>query len=139
MADRIGVIEEGRLLQLASPREVYGRPENVAVARRLGSPPINLLPMGVLPAAAPSAAATMGVRPEDVSLGEAGIEARIEQVEPLGCRDRRAAAAAGCPDACADAGPGPGRGRDRHARRRAARGHAVLRRRRPAARGVRSR
>ena len=26
MADRIGVIEEGRLLQLASPREVYGRP-----------------------------------------------------------------------------------------------------------------
>ena len=51
MADRIGVIEEGRLLQLASPREVYGRPENVAVARRLGSPPINLLPMGVLPGA----------------------------------------------------------------------------------------
>ena len=84
MADRIGVIEEGRLLQLASPREVYGRPENVAVARRLGSPPINLLPMGVLPAQAPSAAATLGVRPEDVSLGENGIEARIEQVEPLG-------------------------------------------------------
>ena len=84
MADRIGVIEDGRLLQLASPREVYGRPESVAVARRLGSPPINLLPIGVLPAAAPSAAATMGVRPEDVSLGEAGIEARIEQVEPLG-------------------------------------------------------
>ena len=26
MADRIGVIEDGRLLQLASPREVYGRP-----------------------------------------------------------------------------------------------------------------
>lgn len=84
MADRIGVIEDGRLLQLAAPREVYGRPENVAVARRLGSPPINLLPMGVLPAAAPRAAATLGVRPEDVSLGDTGIEARIEQVEPLG-------------------------------------------------------
>ena len=84
MADRIGVIEEGHLLQLASPREVYGRPESVAVARRLGSPPINLLPMGVLPAAAPCAAATMGVRPEDVSLGDIGVEAQIEQVEPLG-------------------------------------------------------
>ena len=84
MADRIGVIEEGRLLQLASPREVYGRPESVAVARRLGSPPINLLPLGVLPAAAPGAAATLGVRPEDVALGGSGIEARIEQVEPLG-------------------------------------------------------
>jgi multiple sugar transport system ATP-binding protein len=84
MADRIGVLEEGRLLQLAAPREVYGRPENVAVARRLGSPPINLLPLGILPAAAPRAAATLGVRPEDVGLGETGIEARIEQVEPLG-------------------------------------------------------
>ena len=51
MADRIGVIEEGRLLQLASPREIYTRPADVAVARRLGSPPINLLPMGALPRA----------------------------------------------------------------------------------------
>jgi multiple sugar transport system ATP-binding protein len=84
MADRIGVIEDGRLLQLASPREVYGRPANTAVARRLGSPPINLLPLGVLPASAPGAAATVGVRPEDVDLGVHGIEARIEQVEPLG-------------------------------------------------------
>jgi multiple sugar transport system ATP-binding protein len=84
MADRIGIIEDGLLLQLASPREVYGRPENVAVAHRLGSPPINLLPMGVLPAAAPSAAATVGVRPEEVNLGVTGIKAQIEQVEPLG-------------------------------------------------------
>jgi multiple sugar transport system ATP-binding protein len=84
MADRIGVIEDGRLLQLASPREVYGRPANTAVARRLGSPPINLLPLGVLPASAPGAAATVGVRPEDVDLGVHGIEARIEQVEPVG-------------------------------------------------------
>ena len=139
MADRIGVIEDGRLLQLASPREVYGRPENVAVARRLGSPPINLLPMGVLPAMAPSAAATMGVRPEDVSLGDDRHRGADRAGRAFGCGDRRAAAGAGCADACADAGPGPGRGRDRHARRRATRGHAVLRRRRPAARGVRSR
>jgi multiple sugar transport system ATP-binding protein len=85
MADRIGVIEQGRLLQLASPREVYTRPADVAVARRLGSPPINLLPMGTLPAAhAPGGAATLGIRPEDVSLDEGGLEGRIEQVEPLG-------------------------------------------------------
>ena len=67
-----------------------------AVARRLGSPPINLAAVGVLPAAAPAPAATeVGVRPEDVQPGRRrGIEARIEQVEPLGCGDRRAAA--GC-------------------------------------------
>ena len=83
MADRIGVLEDGRLLQLAAPREVYERPASVAVARRLGSPPINLLPPAVLPGA-PAAAATVGVRPEDVTLGGEGIAARIEQVEPLG-------------------------------------------------------
>jgi multiple sugar transport system ATP-binding protein len=85
MADRIGVIEQGRLLQLASPRDVYERPASVAVAKRLGSPPINLLPPTAIPGAAVhSSAATLGVRPEDVVLGDAGIEARIEQVEPLG-------------------------------------------------------
>jgi multiple sugar transport system ATP-binding protein len=85
MADRIGVIEAGRLLQLASPREVYTRPADAAVARRLGSPPINLLPVGTLPVAnAPNSTATLGVRPEDVSLGGEGVEGRIEQVEPLG-------------------------------------------------------
>jgi multiple sugar transport system ATP-binding protein len=83
MADRIGVLEAGRLLQLAAPREVYERPASVAVARRLGSPPINLVPPGVLPGV-PSAAATVGVRPEDVTLGGEGIAAQIEQVEPLG-------------------------------------------------------
>ncbi len=85
MADRIGVIEHGRLLQLASPREIYTRPASTTVARRLGSPPINLLPMGALPAPrAPQSAATLGVRPEDVLLGSEGMEGRIEQVEPLG-------------------------------------------------------
>ena len=37
MADRIGVIEQGKLLQLASPREVYTRP-----GRRGGRPPAGL-------------------------------------------------------------------------------------------------
>jgi multiple sugar transport system ATP-binding protein len=83
MADRIGVIEDGRLLQFAAPREVYERPASIAVARRLGSPPINLMPPGLL-AGAPAGTATVGVRPEDVTLGATGIEARIEQVEPLG-------------------------------------------------------
>jgi multiple sugar transport system ATP-binding protein len=85
MADRIGVLEAGRLLQLASPREVYARPASIAVARRLGSPPINLLPPDVLALpAAPAGTKLVGVRPEDVTLGGEGIHAAIEQVEPLG-------------------------------------------------------
>jgi len=85
MADRIGVLDQGRLIQLAPPREVYQAPASVEVARRLGSPPINLIPAGALPAAnAPRGTVTLGVRPEDVRLDGRGREARIEQVEPLG-------------------------------------------------------
>jgi len=68
LADRIGVLEEGRLLQLAPPREIYARPASIQVARRLGSPAINLLPAPRLPALAASGARTLGVRPEDLAL-----------------------------------------------------------------------
>jgi multiple sugar transport system ATP-binding protein len=85
MADRIGVLEEGRLLQLASPREIYERPADVRVARRLGSPAINLLRADRLPELAPPpGAARIGVRPEDVRVGEGPFEAQVRQVEPIG-------------------------------------------------------
>lgn len=99
MADRIGVLEAGRLLQLGTPREIYTRPASLAVARRLGSPPINLLPPGFLPVAAPAGTSRLGIRPEDVHLdgghldggrldasrGDVGgTPATIEQVEALG-------------------------------------------------------
>src|SRR6202163_677246 len=44
LATRIGVIEHGRLVQLASPREIYENPTNLYVAARLGQPGINLVP-----------------------------------------------------------------------------------------------
>ena len=84
MADRIGVLEAGRLLQLGTPREIYTRPKSLAVARRLGSPPINLVPPGFLPIPAPAGADRLGIRPEDVHLDGTGTPARIEQVEALG-------------------------------------------------------
>ncbi len=85
MADRIGVLEEGRLLQVGTPRDVYTRPASVSVARRLGSPAINLLRMDAVPGiAAPSRARNIGIRPEDVQLNGRGIEAVVEQVEHLG-------------------------------------------------------
>lgn len=83
LADRIGVLREGRLLQLGTPREVYGRPDSLYVAQRLGSPRINLLPPGVLGLQVPPQAATLGLRPEDLELG-AGCPARVAAVEHLG-------------------------------------------------------
>ena len=49
MADRIGVLREGRLVQVGAPREIYEVPRNVYVASRLGSPAMNLLPGDLLP------------------------------------------------------------------------------------------
>src|ERR1700745_3846082 len=42
MADRIGVMSAGVLIQLGSPRDIYERPKSVYVASRLGTPAINL-------------------------------------------------------------------------------------------------
>src|SRR5258707_1523424 len=44
MASRIGVIEQGVLIQLGSPRDIYANPQSVYVATRLGQPAINLIP-----------------------------------------------------------------------------------------------
>lgn len=69
MADRIGVIREGRLVQVGPPREIYERPRNLYVASRLGSPSINLLPKDVLPVRGlPAGTETIGARTEQVEI-----------------------------------------------------------------------
>ena len=49
LATRIGVLDQGRLVQIGTPREIYERPANTYVATRLGSPGINLLPRALFP------------------------------------------------------------------------------------------
>jgi multiple sugar transport system ATP-binding protein len=85
LADRIGVLDQGQLVQIGAPREIYVAPANLEVARRLGSPPINLLPVDAFgPVAAPAAATTIGIRPEEVRIGRGGRAATVSQVEHLG-------------------------------------------------------
>src|SRR5215218_6452371 len=43
LSDRIGIMNEGELLQVGDPHEVYSRPADVFVARFIGSPSINIL------------------------------------------------------------------------------------------------
>jgi multiple sugar transport system ATP-binding protein len=50
MGDRICVMNEGRLIQVGAPMDVYRQPSNTFVARFLGSPPMNLMPGRVLSA-----------------------------------------------------------------------------------------
>ncbi|WP_350279398.1 ABC transporter ATP-binding protein [Kribbella sp. HUAS MG21] len=86
LADRIAVMDSGKLRQLGSPREVFARPANTFVANFIGSTPMNLLPGkitaaadgvvsvagGSLPAATSSAGGeaevTVGIRPEYLTL-----------------------------------------------------------------------
>ncbi len=44
LGDRIAVLKQGRLQQVATPRELYERPANAFVAGFIGSPPMNLFP-----------------------------------------------------------------------------------------------
>ena len=90
LADRIGVLAEGRLIQIDSPQAIYNRPASLYVACRLGSPQINQLPMGALGLSqGPAGAHTLGLRPEDIVLDPAdqaggGAEARILSIESQG-------------------------------------------------------
>ena len=88
MADRIGVLREGRLVQIGAPRDVYEAPHNVYVASRLGSPAMNLLPGDLLPVEGkPAGTATVGARTEHLHIAHAGGgrgAGTVRRIEHLG-------------------------------------------------------
>jgi multiple sugar transport system ATP-binding protein len=105
LADRIAVLSAGRVMQYASPSEIYNQPAAVFVAGFTGSPPMNLVPckfaggaadLGAgVPVALPAqlasksvANAMFGIRPENISLsplaGAVTVPASVVITEPLG-------------------------------------------------------
>lgn len=100
MGDKIGVLNNGRLVQVGTPHEIYNNPVNTFVARAVGSPPMNLLHGTLadgsaimaggqrLPYTGGMAASqplTFGIRPEDVFLESgAPVSARVHDVENHG-------------------------------------------------------
>ena len=86
MATHIGVLEEGRLVQFGSPREIYENPSSIYVATRLGQPRINTLPAALF-GGAPAGAELIGLRPEHIRQGE-GRDAKVVRVEHLGDQTR---------------------------------------------------
>jgi multiple sugar transport system ATP-binding protein len=86
MATHVGVLDQGRLVQFGTPREIYENPVSAYVASRLGQPRINLLPADAF-GAAPAGAAQIGLRPEHVALGD-GQPATVRRVEHLGDQTR---------------------------------------------------
>ena len=85
MADRIGVLREGKLIQIGTPSEIYSSPADTYVACRLGSPQINLLPKDLFDfPEIPAETKTLGIRPEDVILGSSEMEGTVSGIENLG-------------------------------------------------------
>ena len=108
MADRIAVINEGRLQQVGPPQAVYDRPQNLFVARFIGSPPMDVVEgtvtavdgaeagidlgeagtiVAALPAGssvAPGRRVNVGVRPEHLVLGSGELHGVVDVVESLG-------------------------------------------------------
>ncbi|MGZ2255987.1 ABC transporter ATP-binding protein [Roseobacter sp. A03A-229] len=96
MADRISVMHEGKIVQAASPIEVYRNPSAEFVAGFIGNPPMNFLPANpaesgkwqvagqVIDGPGASAPLKFAIRPEDLRLSEDGIKAVAKVVEPLG-------------------------------------------------------
>lgn len=87
MANRIGILHGGRLVQIGTPREIYEDPQSVYVAARLGQPAINLFPAGLLPDGAPAGARTVGARTEHFRIARAtngSSDANIDWIEHLG-------------------------------------------------------
>ena len=96
MGSRICVLDRGRVQQVGTPREVYGRPANAFVAAFLGSPGMNLVTgevragrfrAGPLEAPAPPAlegrAVRLGIRPHELAPGT-DVHLPVGYVEELG-------------------------------------------------------
>jgi ABC-type sugar transport system ATPase subunit len=87
LGQRVAVMRQGALEQMAPPLEVYARPANTFVARFIGAPPMNLVPARVFGIEAPDGALA-GIRPHDIALGTdgwpTGVQAIVELVEPRG-------------------------------------------------------
>ena len=103
LADKIVVLDKGRIAQMGSPLDLYNHPANRFVAGFIGSPAMNFLPAGLgadgavmlqggarvmMPAlAAAEQQGELGVRPEHVHLCDPGaglIDGTVVVVEQLG-------------------------------------------------------
>ena len=95
LADRLVVLNEGRVEQIGTPAAVYDRPETLFVAGFIGSPAMNVLPTallrghGNLPETLPAGADLLGIRPDSLLLERPEepalpIKAVVELLEPAG-------------------------------------------------------
>lgn len=88
LADRLVVLNAGRIEQIGTPLEVYRKPASTFVAGFIGSPAMNLINARAVPHLPGTAhAGTVGIRPEDLTITPDGpIEMQVQAVEELGAQ-----------------------------------------------------
>ena len=84
LAQRMIVMNAGRMEQFGTPEEVYQRPASTFVASFIGSPPMNLLKCAPNAQFGGPAGATLGIRPEHLDVTPSGWPLRVEAIETLG-------------------------------------------------------
>ena len=82
LADKIGVLKEGKIVQIGTPEEIYENPNSIYVSQRLGSPKINVLPGSLFNIN--DNTPTFGIRPENILLGVGKYSGKIISIENLG-------------------------------------------------------
>ncbi|WP_095595678.1 ABC transporter ATP-binding protein [Actibacterium pelagium] len=85
MADRVAVFNEGKIVQVGKPEDIYYRPEVPFVADFVGSS--NVIPPHVTEKVT-GTRATASVRPEAVKLGDSGLPATVRATSFLGTSTR---------------------------------------------------
>ena len=97
LADRISVMHQGRIVQAATPVEVYRNPAERFVAGFIGNPPMNFIQAQAKGSGKWSVAGQVfdgpdlnretlefAIRPEDMTLADYGLQATAKVIEPLG-------------------------------------------------------
>ena len=95
LADRLVVMNAGRIEQIGTPSELFDRPRTIFVAGFIGSPPMNFVMRDALPddrnalaGHLPAGTTTVGIRPEHVTLTPEGpslpLPVSVALIEPIG-------------------------------------------------------
>ena len=84
LAQRMMVMNAGRMEQFGTPEEVYNRPATTFVASFMGSPPMNLLKNAPTADFGGPPGAILGIRPEHLQIGNTGWAVQVDTIEMLG-------------------------------------------------------
>ena len=84
LAQRMMVMNAGRMEQFGTPEEVYNRPATTFVASFMGSPPMNLLKNAPNADFGGLSGAILGIRPEHLQIGSSGWAVQVDTIEMLG-------------------------------------------------------